>query len=229
MRGSHPLLATVLVVLALPQAAQAQSIPSPYRFVERKQETGPFLGYMSVDRGRFGYGPGSGPFVGARWGFDLSGPISIEGVAGILTGTRDVMNPGRDEGERKVGEADLRLATVDARLKFSFVGDRMWHGLSPFFVAGGGIAFDLAGSAPAEGDLEPGDVFEFGTSFVATMGVGTRWFATDRVALRTDALFSLWEIPTPPGFADPTRGFESVDENEWVRGLQITVSVVFRW
>lgn len=230
MRASTPvLLAAIVAATALPSLAEAQSIPSPYRFIERKQETGPFFGLMWTDPGRFGFGPGDGPVVGGRWGLELSGPLSLEGVATFLRGTRDVIHPGRVEGDRKIGEADQLLTMLEARLKFSLVGARTWHGLNPFLVAGGGIGFDLAGSSPAEATLAPEDVFEFGSSFIGTLGAGTRWFVTERLAVRTDALFSLWEIPTPLGFADSSRGFEGVEEKEWLRGLQISVSAVYRW
>ena len=94
---------------------------------------------------------------------------------------------------------------------------------------GGGIAFDVAGSSPDEATLDAGDVFEFGTSFLGTLGVGNRWFISDRLALRTDAIFSQWEIPTPLGFADPARGFSGVPENEWLSGLQISAAFHLRW
>lgn len=231
MRASTLVLSAAVIVASLlgPFAAEAQTIPSPYRFIERKQGTGAFVGMLWADRGRFGFGPGDGPIVGGRWGIELSGPLSLEGVATLLTGTRDVIHPGRVEGDRKIGEADQLLTMLEARLKFSVVGARTWHGLSPFIVAGGGIAFDLAGGAPIEQDLAAEDAFEFGTSFVGTLGLGTRWFVTDRIALRTDGLFSLWEIPTPFGFTDAARGFGDVEENEWVRGLQVSVSAVIRW
>lgn len=230
MRGRSFFLAAATAAASLaPVTAEAQRIPSPYRFIERKQESGPFFGVMSVDRGRFGYGPGSGSLVGGRWGIELSGPLSFEGVASLLDGTRDVIHPGRVEGDRKIGEADLLVTMLEVRLKFSLVGARAWHRLSPFIVAGGGIAFDVADSSPAEDELEAEDRFDFGSSFLGTLGAGTRWFVNDRIAVRTDALFSLWEIPTPVGFADPDRGFTDVAEKEWLRGLQISASIMIRW
>jgi hypothetical protein len=210
-------------------AAEAQSIPSAYTFIERKQEVGPFVGYMNAATGRFGFGPQGGPIYGGRWGMEIGGPISLEGVAGLIDGTRDVINPGRVEGDRVVGEADVLLTTVDARLKFTLTGDRAWHGLSPFVVAGGGVVFDLAEESAADATLEPPDRFDFGTSFFGTLGLGSRWFLTDRLALRTDAVFSLWKLDTPPGFSDPARGFEAVEEGEWAGGLSITVAALFRW
>ena len=209
--------------------ASAQSIPSPFAFIEGRQEAGPFVGLMSAGTGRFGYGPRGGLAYGARWGIELSGPVSFEGAAGLLDGTRDIINPARVQGDQKIGEGDVLLSTFDARFKFGLTGDRTWHGLSPFILAGGGITFDLAGAPAAEVDLEAADRFDFGTSFLGTTGVGARWFFSDRFALRTDALFSLWKLRTPPGFSDPARGFEGVAESEWASGLSILMSLLFRW
>jgi hypothetical protein len=204
-------------------------VPSPYTYLERSQEIGVYAGYTTAGTGRFGYGPSGGLSVGVRYGVELTGPLSFEGVAGIVEGTRDVIDPGRVEGDRVIGEADSRITTVDARLKFSLPGRRAWHRLSPFIVAGGGIAFDLAGGSEIEDILLPEDVFEFGTSFYGTIGGGTRWFVTDRIALRGDAVFSLWQIDTPPGFSDPDRGFVGVDDGEWIGGGTFTLSLLFRW
>lgn len=231
MRAAIPALVVVLCASGFVDArpAAAQSIPSPYRFIEERQEVGAFGGYMSAATGRFGYGPAGGLWGGARYGLELTGPLSIEGVVGAVQGTRDIVNPRRPEGDRVVGEGDALVATVDGRLKLSAVGRRAWHGLSPFLVAGGGVAWDVAPAPDADEDLEADEIFEFGPSFFGTLGVGTRWFITENVALRTDALFSLWKLSTPVGFADPTLGLGPVPEGEWVRALSITGSLLFRW
>ena len=221
--------AALLALMLAPSWADAQTIPSPYSYFEAKKETGPVIGYMSAATGRFGYGPPGGPLLGGRWGIELTGPLSFEAVGGLLSGSRDIVNPGRDEGERTVGEADVRMMTVDVRLKFSFAGDRTWHDIAPFIVFGAGMAFDLAGADPLEDDLEPADRFDFGNSFFGTLGGGNRWFVTDRLGVRADAVFSLWKLKTPPGFSDPERGFDNVEEGEWVRGLSFTISSLWRW
>ena len=231
MRSSATLALTLVFVAVSGAVATvaAQSIPSPYRYIERGMEVGAEVGYVSSATGRFGYGPKGGLLTGARWGIELAGPVSFEAVTGVVSGTRDVVNPGRDEGDRVVGEADTRMTTIDARLKFSFTGRRSWHGLSPFLVAGGGIAMDLSGTSEDDELLEAEDQFDFGTSFFGTTGVGTRIFVSERLTLRTDAIFQLWQIDTPPGFAEPERGFESVEESEWVSGYRLSVSAVIRW
>jgi hypothetical protein len=222
-------LVAALLLAATPREVEAQTIPSPFRFVEKRQEAGPFTGVSSVDAGRFGFGPGGGLHLGGRWGINLSGPLGFEAVAGVISGSRDVINPARVEGDRKVGEADVLLGTLDARLRFTLTGDRTWNGLAPFIVAGGGIVFDMAGSDPADDELEDQDRFDPGTSFLGTLGGGLRVSITQRLALRGDALFSLWKLSTPPGFSDPERGFEAVEEGQWVNGVHLTLSTVIRF
>ena len=209
--------------------AAAQSISSPYRFIEERQEAGVFAGYLSATTGRFGYGPSGGLWVGGRYGLELAGPLSIEGVAGLVRGTRDIISPGRPEGDRVVGEGDVLITTIDGRLKLSVVGRRAWRGLSPFLVAGGGVAFDIAPTPEADEVLESDEVFEFGPTFFGTMGIGTRWFLSERFTFRAEALFSLWNLSTPVGFGDPQYGFAGLQEGEWERGLSITGSLLFRW
>jgi hypothetical protein len=223
------LAALLMAVLAAPDGAAAQTIPSAYGFIDERQEVGAFAGYLSAATGRFGHGPAGGLWLGGRYGLELTGPLSLEGVVGAVSGTRDIISPGRPEGDRVVGQGDVLITTVDGRLKFSLVGRRAWHGLSPFVVAGGGIAVDVAESPEADAVLESDEVFDFGATFFGTMGVGTRWFLSPRFALRADALFSLWKIKTPVGFGDPQYGFEAVQEGEWVRGLSITGALLFRW
>ena len=227
LRNSFPALLALL--LAGAPALDAQTVPSPFRFIEGRQEAGPVFGIVDADTGRFGYAPEGGLLFGGRYAIELSGPVSLEGVATLISGERDIINPGRVEGDRVVGQADVRIATVDARFRFSLTGDRMWHRLSPFIVAGGGVAFDTAGDSPEDENLLPEDRFDFGPSFYGTTGLGLRWFVTDRFALRADGTFSLWKVGTPPGYSAPERPFENVAEGEWLQSLGLTLSTLIRW
>lgn len=222
-------VALALLVGAAPGVARAQTVPSAFRFVDTRQEAGLFAGTSSMAKGRFGFGPGGGSTVGARWGIELSGPLGFEVVGGVISGQRDIINPARVVGSMKIGEADALAGIADARLRFTLTGDRTWHRLAPFIVAGGGIAFDLSGDAELDEELDADDRFSFGTSFFGTTGAGARYALTERLALRGDAVFSLWKIATPPGFSDPDRNFESVEKSEWVSGLHLTLSAVIRF
>jgi hypothetical protein len=231
MRPAFQILSALWLGVALvpPTPTAGQAITSAYTFIENRQEAGLYGGYLSASTGRFGYGPSGGLMYGARYALHLSGPLSLEGVGGLISGTRDVINPARAEGDRIIGEGDVLLTTVDARLRLSATGDRAWHGLSPFLVFGGGVAFDVAEAAAADELLELRDVFEFGTTFFGTLGLGTRWFVSDSFTVRTDGTFSLWRLKTPPGFSDSDRSFEAVEDREWVRGLSLSVSLLYSW
>jgi hypothetical protein len=216
--------------LTAPRDVAGQQISSPYAFIEERQEAGAYVGYLSGSTGRFGYGPSGGLMVGGRYSIDLSGPLAIEATGGVVRGTRDVVNPARPEGDRVIGQADVLLTTIDLRLRLSATGARTWHGLVPFLSFGGGVVFDTEDATLIERTaLEPDEVFELGTKFFGTVGPGVKWHVNRRIAVRTDLGFSLWRIDTPGGWGDPQYGFPSVETNEWVSGLSLTGSVLFRW
>lgn len=222
-------LAAAALLALIPGTAQSQSIPSPFRYMETSQEVGIFAGAAFMNQGRFGFGPKGGTEFGARWGIDLSGPLGFEMVAAGISGTRTVINPAKVVGDNNIGDADSFIGTVDARLRFTFTGDRTWHQLAPFFIAGGGLAFDMSPDAALDQEILPEDRFSFGTGFIGTLGAGARLVVSDRWALRGDAVFSLWKIDTPPGFAQPGRGFEGVAKSEWAGGMHYTVTAMLRF
>ena len=78
VRKTLPGLVAACLSAVVTVPAHAQTIPSPYRFVDTRQEVGLFAGSSSVSKGRFGFGPGGGLGAGARWGIDLSGPLGFE-------------------------------------------------------------------------------------------------------------------------------------------------------
>lgn len=226
--ASGGLMAVAIFALA-PTRVAGQTIPSPFRYVEARQEAGIFVGHTAAARGRFGFGPGGGLRAGALWGINLSGPLGFETTAGVIRGKRDVINPNRLEGDRKIGEEDSMLGTVDARLRFTFTGDRSWHDLAPYIVAGGGVVFDLSNAGALDQDLSQDDRFNFATSFLGTFGGGTHLHLSEGLALRGDAVFSLWKLSTPPGFSDPDLGIPSVEQSEWVSALHLTLAAVIRF
>jgi len=206
-----------------------QTIPSPYRFIERGQEVGLLAGYLSPGTGRFGFGPKPGPAWGVRYGVNVSGPFGLEGTVTHSPTQRDIVDPGRVEGDRVVGEMSSQLVIIDGRIRFTLTGDRTWHGLAPFLMTGGGVVFDVANDNSDEALLLDGDRFSMGTSFLGTFGGGMRWFPTERFLVRGDLSLLLWRLKTPRGYSDPERGFEGVDEKEWVSGPSFTLGVSFRF
>lgn len=228
--ASSSLVACALAMSAVaPRAASAQTIPSPYAFVEERQEVGAFAGWADAGPGRFGYGPKGGPIFGVRYAVDLTGPLSLEGSVGILDGTRDVVTPTLPEGQGTIGEADIVMTLIEGRLRLAATGARTWHGLSPFLVLGAGVAFAPTKVSAADALLDADERFKFGTKFVGTAGPGIRWSITRHLALRTDLGLAIWQLTTPEGFGDVTLGLENVAEKEWVSSKSLTASIIFRW
>ena len=222
-------LLAALSALALPLPGKGQEITSPYRYLEQAQEAGVSRGSTSVEPGLFEYGPDGGQVLGLRYGVELSGPLALEGVTQWIAGTRNVVDPGRVEGDRIIGQANAEVITIEARVRFSLMGRRSWHSLSPFLSFGGGIALNASGSDALDEVLLAEDRFDFGNSFYGTINAGSRWYLTQRFTVRGEGTFSLWKIDTPPGYTTPERDFTGVPDGEWLRGLGLSVALMYRW
>ena len=224
------IVATAVVLLISSRSAAAgQTIPSPYRFFETRQELSAFGGQISPGTGRFGYGPGPGQMVGVRYGLELSGPLSAEGVVSWIPTTRDVVDPSSLGGARTVGSADVRLFAMDVRFKLSLTGQRTWHNLNLFLLAGAGMAWDIAQADPVDLDLAEDDRFEFGTAFLGVFGGGLRWFVKDPWIVRTDVGLHLWKLDAPIGFRLVDRGFGDVGSSEWANATSISIALGYRF
>lgn len=222
-------LIAALAALSWSAPAASQSIPSPYRYIERGQEAGFFSGIMATNTGRFDLGPGTQTLVGARYGVEVSGPVALEGLASVAFGPRNVVNPNRIEGDRVVDEAEMRIVLLEARLRFNLTGRRTWNRLQPFLLIGGGVGFDTLEGQDEDFALEEDDRYTFGTRWTGNLGAGSRLLLTDRIHLRVDAALRLYKVGIPSGWRDPILGFESVPEDEWVSGRLLTVGLGYRF
>ena len=222
-------LALSVMFLGFTGALDAQQIPSPYRYLERSQEAGPFIAYLDPDPGQFELGPRKSVAYGARYGLEISGPFGLEGAVAYSPSTRDVINPRLAAGNRKVGEADMTLLLIDVRLRFGLTGRRTWHRLAPYVVAGGGMGFDLAGDQVGDAANASADRFELGTTFLGTLGTGVRVALSERLFARGDIQLTLWQLDTPEGFQDPELDFESVPNNQWVSNRVFSVGLSYRF
>ena len=230
--ASGPLLA---MFAALASPAGAQTIPSPYRFIEGRQEVSLISGYMPADPGIYDLGPRSGPVFGARYAIEAVGPIFFEGLLSYLPTNRAVIDPRRSRDDWSIGDTDVHLVMLDARFDFSLTGRRTWRRISPHVFLGGGLAVDLAAEGESEQELLPEDLFDFGTAFTANAGTGLRVSLTSKLILRADASMTLWRINTPGGFQDPAKRpatdgeQENLQQREWVAGTGLTLSLGWRF
>ncbi len=232
-------LAGILVAGIGPAHLSAQRIPSAYRFIETTQEAGPSMFTVTPRAGIFGFGPGGGRILGSYYQVRVGGPFSIQGNLGYLPTTRDVIDPRRDEGDRKIGEADVTMGTADVRLQFTLTGPRTWYRLAPYLFAGGGIAMDFAPDQDIDMVLEEDDRFSFGPSFLGSFGAGIKLFPIDRISVRAEGIVTYWKVNTPRGFLRTDRPLlpppEGSDEPEipadgfWSVGRGFSLGIGWRF
>ncbi len=223
------LLAAAALAVACRSTAAGQSIPSPYRYFDTHQELTATAGWVQPGTGQFGYGPGPGPLVALRYGVDMGAAMSAEAITTWIPTTRDVIDPRRREGDRKIGTANVQLGLLEARLKLSLTGSRTWHGLNPIAYFGAGAAWDFAPKSLDESALVAEDQFEFKTSFVGTLGTGMRWFVTDQVNVRVEGGLYLWRLTAPDGFRRVDRGFGDVGSSEWANAGTASIGLAYRF
>lgn len=219
----------LLVLLLGPTATAAQDVPSPYRFIAHNHAVGVYLAYLDADAGEVGVGPRSGIAIGAQYAMEVSDPLAVEGSLFLLPTDRAILNPARDPGDLAIGEADVTLVGLTGGVRFNPVGRRTWKGFAPYGVARAGLALDLASDSEVEDELQPGDDFDFGTSFLAEIGAGTRWFPSDRWNVLGEATLHLWQVDTPPGFLRTDRDHGPLPEDEWIGALKFSFGVSYRF
>ncbi len=218
------------LALAVPADAAAQRIASPYRFVERKQDIGPFTSYLSMDRGRANLGPESGLLYGVRYVLRLTEPLRFSGFAAYFPGQRDVIDPTGDNAPSVVGKEDLNLLIFSGQLHLVLTGTRTWHNLAPYVIGGLGLIIDLSGDpACATGSTAPDcqiavrERFEFGTSFLGTGGLGVMWIPSQRLGLRLQLTDMIWRLRAPGEFFD----LGLAPETDWTNNLELSAGLGF--
>ncbi len=216
--------------LIVPAGAAGQEIDSPYRFVENSQSIGGFAGYVMTGKGKLELGMDDAIYAGLRYRLQISGPFQLDVDAGIMPGkriVRDTTLTAEDE-YTVLGEVDSQMLALLASLRFDITGPRTWRGLQPFLLFGGGLVFDLSGTALLEEDL-PEDVrYEMGTSFAGQVGGGLEWFLSPSTSLRVDARNVLWKVNTPVAFRIQERGRRLADD-EWTQNFVASVGLAIHF
>lgn len=222
-------MALLCLGLSTADAADAQRIPSVYRYLDESQDAGVFGGYMTLTTGKWKLGPKSSAYVGGRYAIEVSGPLFAEGLVTYVPTSRDVVDPRRAEGDRTIGESDVHLLMASARLAFSVTGRRTWRRIAPHLFAGIGAVLDAAGAGEADEALQPEDRFELGATFAASTGAGVRIAPASRISLRLESSLALWRLNTPTGYGEPAKELEGVAEREWVRAFGLTLGASLRF
>ncbi len=233
MRHSYRLYALATLLFVAPSAPGylgAQTVPSPYSFIDTNQELGVFIGHLDSNQGRFSIGPAAGAVYGARYAIKLGDtPLAFEAVTFMGSLPREIIDPSRPEGERVVDEVSSLVAGADARLRLSLTGPRTWRGLNPYVALGLGAASDLSHTGADDLPIGPEQEFRFGPAFMGVAAGGIRWFPVDPIGVRGETSLHLWRLGSPRGFSAHEEALGPVPEQEWVGSLMYSLALTYRF
>lgn len=238
-RSRTALLAALALTLGA-RAAAAQTITSPYEFIEPSIRVGVTAGYLFTstdvtltDSTSAALGPKSAPVFGLNFAYRVSGPVSLEVGASVSPTERQLFGPVFNVDSTVVTAEDLGVsvpATIvmgDVGLRFHLTGPRTWNGLAPFVAASAGITADVRGTFQEEREagLASTELFRFGPSFALGAAVGTDWFLSQRASVRLEANGRLWRMRTPAGLLSN----RDADQREWnpVGGVSVGGAIHF--
>lgn len=231
-------LSCMAVLLASPAAAQ--SIDSPYRFVEGSHAIWAFGGAVFTDRGTIDIGPGSGYAAGLGYNLRISGPFNLGVRAAYFPTDRrvydDTSAPADSVelradpmfGLEQVGRAELSLVVLDASLRFDITGPRTWYRLQPYALIGAGGVLVASQDNTAEEAL-PQDLelrVRFRNGFTGHVGGGVEVHVSEHFTLRLDARDVLWKIHVPQDFRTSGR---VIDDEQWVQTAHLSLGLNVRF
>lgn len=226
------LLASALLLGA--RAAAAQTISSPYDYIERSQGVGFTVGYLFTDPNvaldtatSAEMGHQSAPVFGVRYHVRASGPLSVDGAVSMSPGERKLFTPQYTADSLDIDAVDTgttlpsTVVMADLGLRFHLTGARTWNGLAPFIAGSGGLVADVRGTfnEEREADLAEGERFRFGPTFAVGAALGTDWFPRQNTSLRLELQGRLWKLETPPGFLID----RDTEESQWNPVVGLTV------
>ena len=236
-RTTRTALLLAAALLPAARASAAQTIPSPYRYVETTQSVGAFAGYLWAERSvsitdstSVGLGPASAPVAGIRYQLRATGPLSVDASLAVSPSERRIIKAAFVDDSSRVEGQDLGLTVpstivmADLGLRFNLTGPRTWRGLAPFVAGSAGLVADVRGTFDEEAELEEDERFRFGPSLAVGAALGTDWFPTPSLSLRLEGQGRLWRMSTPTGFS-LTRG----ERSEWnpVAGITLGGAIHF--
>jgi hypothetical protein len=214
-------------LIIMPGMLAAQTIPSPFEFVETRHSGGIFAGQLITNPGTLDLGPQSGLKIGGRYNIRLTGPLGGEVSLAFVPTQRTIYSrqaPGPDVDLVPVAETDQVLMLAEAGLRFDMTGPRTWHGFMPYAVLTGGLAVDLNRADPLEEAIPAEQRFRFGPAFAAGGGLGTDFYLSERISIRAEVRDHLWRLNHPVGLT-ATGG----RENEWRHNFGLTLGGAFHF
>lgn len=218
--------AFLLFSVCMAEGLHAQTVPSPIRYIERKNSVGIFGGYLKTDTGTLDAGPTSMPLVGIRYDMQVTGPLSVGASVAVGQSERSVFQREEptDTELNLLGETEFGLLMAEAGFRFQLTGPRTWHGIAPYIGASAGVVDDYTALSSLESSLGEEQVFDFGPGFAASGALGTDFFLTERLSIRAEARDQLWRYTYPS-----TLSGTGVEEKEWVHNPGFSIGAAFHF
>jgi hypothetical protein len=218
--------------------AAAQTIPSPYQYIEKTRSINFYGGYLHTDPDvalpdsqHAELGHQSAPLFGVRASMRIGGPLSIEGNVGYSPTKRRLYNAivSTDSSAVTVNptgdEVSDPLLLADFAMRFHLTGDRAYRGFAPFVLASGGTVISLGGTTDAEEDIPEHRRLDFGPSFAVGTAAGVDFFPSQRLTLRAEASYRLWKLETPVGLLPAGAGRQS----GWSANTGVSLGAAFHF
>ncbi|HLL81477.1 MAG TPA: hypothetical protein VK420_02455 [Longimicrobium sp.] len=237
-RLSRTLLPALALLALGAGAAQAQTVPSPFRYVDTKSSVEVMGGYLFTDSElavtdsiTAEFGPRSAPMITARFNRRFGGPISGNVALSFIPSERRVISAAEGQDSVFVGVIDTGetvsapIAMLEAGVRFHVTGDRTYRGLAPYVMGTGGLATEIGGAAGGEKDLPDDERFDFGPALAVGAGAGLDWFPSRRFSLRTELSYRIWRLTVPEGFASN----RNADIDEWNGNAGVSVGAAFHF
>jgi hypothetical protein len=227
MRRLRLALVGLLALAVRPAPLRAQSIPSPYEYVERAQSVRLFAGYLSTDPGLYGLTPHSGPVFGARYEGRFTGPISGVVELSAMPSRRDVYSRVGSDPKAPLtplGDAGVLVMSAEGGFRLSLAGPRTWHALQPFVTVTAGATRDFGSRIEEESVLPANQIVPFGLAFAVGPSAGIDWFVTDRFSLRIQAKDHLWRRSVPEGLSSTGN-----KQTDWTHNLGVTIGTALHF
>jgi hypothetical protein len=231
------MLAAVVALMAAPAGLAAQTIDSPYRFVERKKDVGPYVGYIFADAGQVDLGANDGPVFGMQFALSVSDPIQVSANVGYFPTTRDVIDPTAEGGPQSVGTEPFNLLLLSGRLQFNLTGARSWNRLVPYLIGGIGVAIDVSSDINCVVDrdrptcqIQAPDRFDFGTSFMGQVGIGTAIIISKSIGARITFEDDIWRLTRPDGWVFSAPNIVPFPpDTDWTNNWQLSFIATYRF
>ncbi len=230
MSGRRFLIAglALLASVAAPGRAIAQHIPSPYRFVEKKQEATLFAGKLWSEPGLLGLGVDDSPIFGGSYTLRIGGPFNLEFTAAAIPTKRAVQDTVLPDTATfvKVGEADVTLGSLEAGIRFDLTGARTFHRVIPYLVTGVGLNTRITSDVGADSTVAASLRYRPGTRFAGHFGAGIEWVPSSRIGFKIDARDHLWRVRAPAGFLELS---SEAPDKEWLQHYAVTAGLTYRF